>query len=201
MNDDETLMLAMGEVICLCVYFFVSAINRITNTYKDASGLWKETKYVPLANAIVNLTLNLILVQFWGLYGVLISTVFGFVVMEIPLLLRNLFRTIFNNDGLWPHVWNLAYYTFITSFVCALTYFICLTIHLNNIMTLLVRGGICLVLPNIFFFAAYHKMPEFRQCLVILNFVTKGKVGFLQRYVLAKKVSTSKFAHTNGIFF
>lgn len=179
MNGNETLMLGMGEVICLCVYFFVSEINRITNTYKDAAGLWRETKFVPLANAIVNLTLNLILVRFWGLYGVLLSTVIGFVVVEIPLLLHNLFRTIFDKDGLWPHVGNLIYYTVVTVLACALTYVTCLPIHLNDILTLPVRGVICLFLPNIIFYTAYHKKPEFKQCLIMIDFITKGKLGKL----------------------
>ena len=179
MNGNETLMLGMGEVICLCVYFFVSEINRITNTYKDAAGLWHETKFVPLANAIVNLTLNLILVRFWGLYGVLLSTVIGFVVVEIPLLLRNLFRTIFDKDGLWPHVRNLIYYTVVTVLACALTYAACLPIHLSDILTLLVCGAICMILPNIIFYAAYHKKPEFKQCLMMIDFITKGRLGKL----------------------
>ena len=176
MNGDNTLLLGMGEVICLCVYFFVSEINRITNTYKDAAGLWKETKFVPLANAIVNLTLNLIMVQFWGLYGVLLSTVIGFVAVEIPLLLHNLFRTIFEKDGLWPHVRNLVYYTAVTVFACVLTYAVCLPIHLNDILTLLVRGVICLILPNLIFYLAYHKKPEFKQCLIIIDFITRGRI-------------------------
>ena len=182
MNGNESLMLGMGEVICLCVYFFISEINRILNTYKDAAGLWRETKYVPLANAVVNLSLNLILVQFWGLYGVLLSTLIGFVAVEIPLLLHNLFRTIFEKDGLFSHVRNLLFYTGTTLFACVLTYVVCLPVHLNDIATLLVRSLICLILPNLIFYAAYHKKPEFKQCLITIDFLTKGKLGKLAAF-------------------
>ena len=191
MNGDDTLMLGMGEVICLCVFFYVAEINRITNTYKDAAGLWRETKFVPLANAVVNLTLNLILVQFWGLYGVLLSTVIGFSAVEIPLLLHNLFRTIFDRDGMKPHVRNLVYYTVITALAGGVTYVVCLPVHLNGILTLLVRGMICLVLPNLIFYAAYHNKPEFRQCLSMIDLIAKGRLS-----KLAGKTKTGSFPTT-----
>ena len=34
----KDLMLSMGAVVCFCVYFYIQEINKLFNTYKDASG-------------------------------------------------------------------------------------------------------------------------------------------------------------------
>ena len=60
----EDLMLAFSLVCCFVVYFFLKQINSLFNLYKDASGIWHEDRFRPLAAAMTNLVLNLILVQF-----------------------------------------------------------------------------------------------------------------------------------------
>lgn len=65
----KDLMLSSSAVICFVVYFFVRQLNSLFNTYKDASGMWHEDRFRPLVAALTNLALNLILVQFIGLYG------------------------------------------------------------------------------------------------------------------------------------
>lgn len=89
------LMLSFSAVVCFVVYFFVRQFNALFNLYKDASGMWHEDTFRPLAAALTNLVLNLILVQFIGIYGVLLSTVLAIVCVGMPWLLRNLFTVIF----------------------------------------------------------------------------------------------------------
>ena len=38
----KDLMLSMGAVVCFCIYFYIQEINKLFNTYKDASGIWHE---------------------------------------------------------------------------------------------------------------------------------------------------------------
>ncbi len=66
----EELMFAYPAVICFSVYFFIVEVNTLLNAYKDAAGIWHEDRFRPLVTAIVNLCLNLIMVQFWGIYGI-----------------------------------------------------------------------------------------------------------------------------------
>ena len=73
-HKDE-LIFDYPAVICFSVYFFIVEINTLLNNYKDAAGIWHEDRFRPLVTAGVNLALNLIMVQFWGVYGVLLSTV------------------------------------------------------------------------------------------------------------------------------
>lgn len=64
------------------------------NSYKDAAGIWHEDRFRPLVTEVVNLALNVIMVQFWGVYGILLSTVISMLLIGMPWLLVNLFTTI-----------------------------------------------------------------------------------------------------------
>lgn len=178
----KDLMLSSSAVICFVVYFFVRQLNSLFNTYKDASGMWHEDRFRPLVAALTNLALNLILVQFIGLYGILISTVLAIVCVGMPWLLHNLFTVIFEKKYLVGYLKNLLYYCFIILINCTITYFICTKVNAGLITTLVIRGAICVVLPNLIYLFSYYKRIEFTDSLLLVNKMTKGKL----RSVLTK---------------
>lgn len=178
----KDLMLSSSAVICFVFYFFVRQLNSLFNTYKDASGMWHEDRFRPLVAALTNLALNLILVQFIGLYGILISTVLAIVCVGMPWLLHNLFTVIFEKKYLVGYLKNLLYYCFIILINCTITYFICTKVNAGLITTLVIRGAICVVLPNLIYLFAYYKRIEFTDSLLLVNKMTKGKL----RSVLTK---------------
>ena len=63
------MLLTYGSVICLAAYFYVRMMNQVFIVYKDAAGMWHEDRFRPLCTALVNLGLNLLLVQFIGIYA------------------------------------------------------------------------------------------------------------------------------------
>ena len=71
----KDLILSFSAVVCFVIYFFVRQFNALFYLYKDASGMWHEDRLRPLIAALTNLVLNLILVKFIGIYGILLSTV------------------------------------------------------------------------------------------------------------------------------
>lgn len=178
----KDLMLSLSAVVCYVVYFFVRQFNALFNLYKDASGMWHEDRFRPLAAALTNLVLNLILVQFIGIYGILLSTVLAILCVGIPWLLHNLFTVIFEKKHMWPYISRLAKYTFIVLLSCVITYFICSRISLEVIPAILVRGVICLIVPNLIYYLAFRRTKEFQQSLQLVDKMTKGKmVGLLRR--------------------
>ena len=68
-------MFDFNAVIYFSVYFCIKQFNTLLNVYKDAAGIWHKDRFRPLVTAMVNLALNLIMVQFWGIYGVLLATI------------------------------------------------------------------------------------------------------------------------------
>ena len=173
----KELMMEMSAVVCLVIYFFVKQLNSLLNLYKDASGMWHEDKFRPLVAALTNLTLNLILVQFIGIYGVILSTVIAIAAVGLPWLLHNLFTVIFEKNMFQPFFGNLLKYCLATLFVCILTYFVCSFVNSSSLwLTLIIRGIICVIVPNIIFFVLYRKQIEFKESVVLFDNMTRGKL-------------------------
>ena len=144
--------------------------------YKDASGMWHEDRFRPLVAALTNLILNLILVQFIGIYGILISTVVAIICVGMPWLLHNLFTVIFERKYLLDYLKKLLYYCIIILISCVVTYAICAKINFGLLTTLIVRGIVCVLIPNVIYLAAYKKKMEFKDSLTVINKMTKGKL-------------------------
>lgn len=178
----EELMLTFPAVICFCIYYFVYEINQLLNTYKDAAGIWHEDRFRPLVTALANLTMNLIMVQFWGLYGVILSTVLSMLFVGMPWLLHNLFTVLFSRAQLRPYLERLLLYALTAVAGCAASYGICAQVPLEGWPLLIVRGVICCVVPNLLFLAVYGRTEEFRACLALANTITRGKIPALEKW-------------------
>lgn len=179
----KDLMLSFLAVVCFVVYFFVRQLNSLFNTYKDASGMWHEDRFRPLVAALTNLVLNLIFVQFIGIYGILISTVLAILCVGMPWLLHNLFTVIFEKKYLSSYLRKLLYYCVVVFISCIGTYFICSKIKGGLFSTLLIRGMICIIMPNVIYLLAYRKENEFKESLLLIDKMTKGKLNdFLKKF-------------------
>ena len=168
-------MLSFSAVICFVTYFFIRQLDSLFSLYKNASGMWHEDRFRPLAAALTNLVLNLILVQFIGLYGILISTVVAILVVGMPWLLHNLFSVIFERKYMLPYLKKVLFYVSVVAVSCVVTYFVCSFINLGLIATILLRGVICVILPNVMYYFAFRKTDEFRKLLVMADHITKGR--------------------------
>lgn len=172
----DKLLLPFSAVVCFCIYYYVYEINQLLNTYKDAAGIWHEDRFRPLVTALANLSLNLILVQFWGIYGVLLSTVISMLVVGMPWLLYNLFTVLFNRKQFPLYLRCLVKYIIVVFVSCLLCYSVCCFITFGKWSTLIIRIVICCVLPNIFYYIVYRKSPEFTQCIYLFDKMTRGKL-------------------------
>lgn len=180
----EDLMLNFGAVICLCIYYFIYEFNQLLWTYKDASGIWYQDRFRPLVTALSNLAMNLIMVQFFGIYGVLLSTVISFLFVGTPWLIHNLFTFIFDKKYMRKYLKQLLVYSTVVFIACIICYYLCSFVQLSDWSTLIVRGIICCIVPNTLFLLIYHKSSEFVQSVRLLDRITKYKFHLYDRFKL-----------------
>lgn len=178
----EKLLLDFSAVICFCIYYFIYEINQLLNTYKDAAGIWHEDRFRPLVTALVNLGLNVILVQFIGIYGVILSTVISMIVVGMPWLLHNLFTVLFDKQYLKPYIRQLIMGVLVTIVGCVITYEIIKMIHIPLLATLIVRAFICCIIPNILYFVVFRKKQEFKESVELIDKMTKHKLKILSKF-------------------
>lgn len=181
----KDLMLNFSVVVCFVIYFYVCEVNQLLNTYKDAGGIWHEDRFRPLVTAIANLAMNLVMVQFGGLYGIILSTVLSMLLIGMPWLFHNLFTTMFEKKNMKKYLSSLAFYISVSIVVNIISIVICNSINFGLWMTLIIRFVICLIVPNAMFLIVYGRKSEFKQSVLLVNKMLHGKLDFIVKKVNA----------------
>ena len=177
----EDLLLSMPVAVSFVIYLYVYEINRVTNVYKDAAGIWHEDRFRPLVASIVNIVLNALTIRWIGFFGVIFSTVISVVGVQFPWLMHNLFQLVFPRKFRSAYIRSHLLYGAVATAVCVATYLLVLPIQLPLIPMLAVRFVISLILPNAVFLAVYRRTEEFQMTLEVVQRVTKGKLKFLNK--------------------
>lgn len=167
-------MFEFPAVVLFCVYFLSFELNAFLSVFKDAAGKWHEDRFRPLITALANLTLNIILVQICGIYGVIASTFISQLIISIPWLNRNLFFTVYEKKYCKSYLLQLVRYAIVIFIACAVSYCVCRSVFIQNDWgTLIVRFVICLLTPNLLFFVFYFNKAEFKQSIELVKRILK----------------------------
>ena len=178
-------MFDISVVICLVVYYYIYEINQLLNTYKDAGGIWHQDRFRPLVTAFANLGMNLIMVQFWGIYGIVLSTVLSMAFVGMPWIFYNLFTTLFEKKQFKEYFRQMIIYTVMTAAIVTISGIICHFVKTNGTLpTFIVRAVICLILPNVFYIVVFRKTPEFKESVQLIDKITKHKIPMLKKLMV-----------------
>lgn len=186
------LLMEFGVVVCLVIYFFVHCLNTFLNSYKDASGIWHEDRFRPLVEAMTNLILNIVLVNIIGLYGIVLSTIFSMLLVA-PWLIHNLFRLVFGQNHIREFLIRLTYYVFVTFFAAVSTYWICSFIIGNLIYVIIVRATVCVLFTDFLLLLFYHKIPEFKQCVILADNMTRHRLKIIHKAAVSYKQQEDQY--------
>lgn len=163
----------MDIVVLFCVYFIEFSFSDILWLYRDAAGLWWHGRYAAIIEALANLILNFILGYLFGVRGILIATIITFGIISNGYYGYIIFKYYFGLEKIRKSVFDNLTYLMTTVFVSIITFMCCQIMGEFGIKTLLIRGCICLVLPNILFFALYRKNKYFNDAVRFLKNIAK----------------------------
>lgn len=166
----EDLMFPFYVVLEMGLYFYIYQIRKIPVVYKDAAGIWWEDRFRPYVCMIVNLILNIVLVQLVGISGIILSTVFSLFI-SIPWENYTIFRYVFHCNSRSYYL-KMLFYFGITCLGGGLTFWICSFIPMG-IGGLLMRGMICIIIPNLIFVFFTHRSQEFQDTVIMAKRILK----------------------------
>lgn len=146
----EDLMLGNGIVYLLCIYFFVLKSGDICYVYRQAAGIWWKDKFRPIIEAISNLILNLILVKYFGVGGVLLATIVTMLLINLTWGGKILFDVYFE-QGLAKYFINIIMWAVATSVACIACSCVCMIIAGNGVAEFVMRMVISAIAPNFIF--------------------------------------------------
>lgn len=153
-------VLPLSTVILCCIYFYTMKLGDIAAVYRQAAGIWWEDKFRPIVESVVNLAVNIVLVKYIGVDGVLVSTIISIVCINIPWATYVLFKVYFKMS-IKEVFFKYIRYFIETTVLCAVVYGICSRINGNLLVVLVVRTIICIGLVNVGLYIISYTKPEF----------------------------------------
>lgn len=162
-------MFSFPVVIAFCIYFYVWTAGDIRSQYTDASGLWWKEKSRSIAETIGNIVLNYVLVQLWGILGIVLATAISIVVIGIPWSTRIVFSNYFRGKNWITYILTQINYAAATILACAVTYYICSFVQLENVFGLVLRGLICIIVPNVCYLILFIKTRIFKESYAFIK--------------------------------
>lgn len=157
------MLLDDGLIVLLCMYFYSLRLMSAGNMFESVGGLWQQDRYRPLAEGLFNLGLNLILVQYIGMYGILLSTILSMVLLSIPWLYYNVVGNLFKKSVI-RYLRQLLLYTAASAAICAVSYLVCGILPSNGslLVTLLIRALVSVTVPLALLYVLCHKCEAWR---------------------------------------
>lgn len=170
----SNMLLPFGMVILFCAYFWFYEIVMMISVYKDAGGIWHEDRFRPLISGLTNLCLNLLMVHFIGLYGIILSSIISFCAVSLPWIISNVFRLIFQT-GLRQYVMSLAQYTGVIALAAAIAYFVVGFVPGDGWISLVVKAIVAMMVTVVVLYAMLHKNSNYQKAKSLLLRLLKIK--------------------------
>jgi hypothetical protein len=155
------------------IYYFVRGIRQVGYTFKEAAGMWCEDWLKPYISVIANLCLNIILVKVIGLSGAILSSVFALAFIELPWETRVLFKAYFKKStrGYYARILKAVLVAVVS---ITISFLICNLLP-ESIVGLILRGLVCVVIPNLLIVPVYFRTEEFKSAKSRVSEILKIK--------------------------
>ncbi|NOU97335.1 hypothetical protein GC093_29505 [Paenibacillus sp. LMG 31456] len=175
----------MGKTILvvLMITFYERGMRNAITTVKTTAGIFHEDRYVPLYQAGINLGFSIWLVHYLGLAGVFIGTLISAIAFPFWTTPYLVYKKVFHIP-LVHYFGKYFYFAAIGAGTCFLTSYISSLITADSLLTLILKGVICLIIPNLIYLACFYKTDELKYLLGILR---KILAMFLKRFKLHKR--------------
>jgi len=165
-------------ILVALVNVFVSGMRQPTNTFKTSLGLVWVDRYKPIAEAVINLVLSIILLKSMGLIGVFLGTLISTITTSFWIDPVVLFRHQYP-DKIWQYFIRYFIYTMTVVIAGSITWFVAYQIDGNTILIFIIRMFICLIIPNILFACCYCRTKRF---LYLYNLLKNTFSKFISKY-------------------
>ena len=155
-------------VIVIVICFYLKGIRKTCITYKDALGYFRQDRYKPIIESILNLIVSIILVHFMGIIGIFLGTIISTIITSLWIEPYVLYKCYFKIP-LKDYFIRLFKYLITTIIIYLITYFICNLININTIIDIILKLLISTLLPLITYYIVFKNTVEFKSIINIFR--------------------------------
>ncbi|WP_367924252.1 lipopolysaccharide biosynthesis protein [uncultured Ruthenibacterium sp.] len=144
----------------LAMNFFFYAVRQAVLTFRDATGTYYYDRYKPLFEAAINLVASVLLVQKWGVAGIFLGTMLGFLLTGFWVEPFVLYKHVFH-CSLKGYFKKYFFYLSVALFAAWITWGASVWVGNGGLDGFILQFLICIVVPNAIFLLVFHRTPEF----------------------------------------
>ena len=153
-------VMGFSIVFLLVLNFYVLGMQSVTNSFRNAYGLFWIAKYRPIIMVIINIVISVVLVQFIGIEGVLIGTLISRLVTTAWLDPYIVHKYGFEISPKSYYIDYLKYLVIFIAISTILNYFVSM-IAINNIFILILIAILVVISVNVILVLLFFKTSEF----------------------------------------
>ena len=161
MGGDESKILGDSSAFLFAVLLYLWKFKDILTTYKDAAGMWKNDFFKPYAVAAITLILAELLIKPMGVNGAVVAMIAGVFAVSMPWETHAFFAGYFKFSPAKYYL-RMLVYTLVVAAVGAATFALCSSLPSSGVGALLLKGVICVLLPNAAFLLLSFRTREFK---------------------------------------
>ncbi len=153
-------VMGFSIVFLLVLNFYVLGMQSVTNSFRNAYGLFWIAKYRPIIMVIINIVISVVLVQLIGIEGVLIGTLISRLVTTAWLDPYIVHKYGFEISPKSYYIDYLKYLVIFIAISIIFNYFVSM-ITINNIFILILIAILVVISVNVILVLLFFKTSEF----------------------------------------
>lgn len=172
----EQYLFSMPIVTLIVLNNYLTGLRIPIITIKNAAGVYVEDVWVSFGFAIINLFVSIMLATRFGVFGVILGSIISSLLTADWYRPVIIFKKIFKISPMY-YFKSYFKYIFLGLIYMAGTYSICQFISSSDVLVnFIVRGLICLIVPNAFNLLLFYKSKEFDFFQnILINLINKFK--------------------------
>lgn len=157
-------------VLILCINFFLNGTRKATLIFKESMGLFWYDRYKSIIEAILNLITSILFVLHFGITGVFMGTITSTVLTSLWVEPYVLYKYRFQKSAA-PFFLKYALNLIVMGSVWVITDLCCRQIEGMLIFQLIIRLGICAIIPNLLLWLLYKNSEEYKELEKIVKVI------------------------------
>jgi O-antigen/teichoic acid export membrane protein len=169
-------LMSQAVLIILMINFYFSGMRRSISMFKSTAGIFQQDRYAPFIEAIINLGVSIVLVQYMDdIVGIFIGTFISTLLVPFWIAPYLVYKQVFKIP-VYTYFLKYIQYLIIGVGTCLITSLICNLVTLSGVLGLMTKGTIAVLIPNLIYILLFHRNDEFRYILAVIRNFASNKV-------------------------
>lgn len=169
----DAMKLPFSMAVTFAVYFYVLKMSDIRTLYAESVGLWWQTRYLSVIEAVANLVMNWLFISALGLFGIILATMISYLAFNFIGGAVLLYRYYFKGFRISEYFLLHLKYIIITAGVAVVTWFASSAVPVPGIPGFIIKAAVCLAVPGVLYFLIWFKTREFKEARPFIKVMLK----------------------------